>query len=133
MKANELMIGDWVYDTILCGNTKVIEITSNKIKGDIHEQSYPDSGFDPIPLTAEILEKNGFVENDGSTSWKFETNSETLVTIYGVNEYHLSANIRDTHECGKGFRWLLYNYTIFYVHQLQQILRVFRVEKTIEL
>ena len=60
MKASELMIGDWVQDITPC----VIDAISNE---DICTYRNVDgyitanpSNLKPIPLTAEILEKNGF-------------------------------------------------------------------------
>lgn len=60
MKASDLMIGDWVKS-----RGKIEQVTS-VYDGFICTDSFEDSHdyyFDPIPLTAEILEKNGF-END---------------------------------------------------------------------
>lgn len=70
MKANELMIGDWVdlsdeaNETIPCKVVGIMpeelyEIQPNDTACDI-------VGYDmvrPIPLTAEILEKNGFIHS----------------------------------------------------------------------
>lgn len=62
MKTNELMIGDWVR----CTDPKPFKV--EQIDG-VEEQVYGDDGFyvdtadlQPIPLTGEILEKNGFEE-----------------------------------------------------------------------
>lgn len=91
----------------------------------------PVEQLEPIPLTPDILEKNKFTKNRGPTSWKFETKREDLIDIYGIREYHLSINIEDTHCSGKGYRWLLYDFVIRYVHELQHILRDCRIEKEI--
>ena len=50
MKATELMIGDWVKSRTGM-NVKIVGINHD----------YP-SVYEPIPLTAEILEKNGWKE-----------------------------------------------------------------------
>lgn len=153
MKANELrckdlMIGNWVMvnDIEHAHPLQVAELFMKS--GTLYATLYWDgmpynvnpetltADVDkvlPIPLTPEILEKNGFVENRGVTSWKFETDREDLIDIYGVKDYHLSINIEDTHGSGKGYRWMLNNLTIFYVHQLQHALRLCGIEKTIEL
>ena len=144
LSCKDLMVGDWViphiYDAAL-EPSKIVGIHYNSYKG----KDYVDwvdcdvwdelslNDIKPIPLTPEILEKNGFVENRGITSWKFETDREDLIDIYGVKDYHLSINIEDTHGSGKGYRWMLNNLTIFYVHQLQHALRLCGIEKTIEL
>ena len=134
MKANELQIGDYVNY-----RGQIIKVTSLYDKGGSNEIGWSDKEsvwvngrcIEPIPLTPEILEKNGFVENRGVTSWKFETDREDLIDIYGVKDYHLSINIEDTHGSGKGYRWMLSNLTIFYVHQLQHALRLCGIEKEI--
>lgn len=61
MKANELMIGDWVYqaqfsdlaDPNIGHGWKPVKVTSVPFDKDCF--------IEPIPLTSEILEKNGFV------------------------------------------------------------------------
>lgn len=74
MKAESLMIGDWVKVTHLNKIGKVYRIDAANgdgngwaalIDGDFHE-----SNLEPIPLTEEFLVKNGFIkseedENDG--------------------------------------------------------------------
>lgn len=52
METTELMIGDWVKHL---NNPR-------RIKGAVDLTFAKD--FEPIPLTAEILEKNGFVKHD---------------------------------------------------------------------
>lgn len=134
----DLRVGNWLsvhHPTMPAEN---IQISADWIRtieqindGLIKEDSPLFRIVEPIPLTKEILEKNGFVENRGITSWKFETKREDLIDIYGVNDYHLSINIEDTHGSGKGYRWLLNNLVIFYVHQLQNLLRDLGIEKEI--
>lgn len=138
MKAKELMIGDWVKFPI--GNDRIIDLPYVEGKGICASFSasatlfpVPVSEIEPIPLTSEILEKNGFVINRGPTSWKFETEREDLIDIYGCLDYHLSINIEDTHGSGKGYRWMLNDFVIHYVHELQHALRLFRIEKEIVL
>ena len=65
MKANELMIGDWVYSTFCDKPCKVIgieqyesEYANVKVTNVTGAKDINSIYF--IPLTAEILEKNGF-------------------------------------------------------------------------
>ena len=58
MKATELMIGDWVYDTILKCNTQVEMLSLSGIRGDCNDNVWNEKTFEPIPLTKEIREKN---------------------------------------------------------------------------
>lgn len=67
MKAEELMIGDWVK---LC-NSKGEWIDNSKIDANLFSIALRDGEdgvihFEPIELTPEILEKNGFIKYDDS-------------------------------------------------------------------
>lgn len=119
----DLSAGDWVYvqfpdgdkwsgrivslsDTgrmeVLCSDSKVIGCTIHFIY--------------PIPITAEVLEKNGFEENCGR--WY---NSEALMEF----EQYKDGWCR-TINCGE------YSvYFIKYVHQLQRALKLEEIEKEI--
>lgn len=113
MKANELMIGDWVK--LSKGNW-----SENRQVGLIDIEMIAESVYlaEPIPLTAEILEKNGFVYNaipfvDG---WE-----QFGLTLYrGGNGYRI--------DCGINVSLI-----IDYVHQLQNALRLCGIEKEIKL
>ena len=70
MKANEISIGDWLKFPI--GNEKVIDLPYIEGKGICASFAASATLFpvevenlEPIPLTAEILEKNGF-KKEGS-------------------------------------------------------------------
>lgn len=58
MKAKDLMIGDWAE--FLCGYGKVTGITDAGVHFEDRFGPGIASGAKPIPLTSEILEKNGF-------------------------------------------------------------------------
>ena len=75
MKANDLMIGDWLCATDDDGNKHLCRVASIEydrtndrddytidFNGTGYSPEWPDVLFDcePIPLTPEILEKNGF-------------------------------------------------------------------------
>lgn len=62
MNVTELMIGDWVYDTILQSNAKIQAIQPLTIRCDINTEHHLYCEFNPIHLTPEILEKNGWKE-----------------------------------------------------------------------
>ena len=128
MKANELMIGDWVY----YGNkpVQVIQLSEGKDYKTIR----------PIPLTPEILEKNGFVmdERDGvAVRYSFAADlhkpKQTVIQFVFYND-GVSADtlfkcwtspkdcdgINDLHICDLKF-----------VHELQHALRLCGIEKEI--
>lgn len=127
MKANELMIGDWVLYT---GDGEpvvkyVAELTSlNQVYLYNHKLD-PGSWIivgakyvSPIPLTQEILEKNGFVYSDlpFEQSWQ-----QYGLSIYGTTgNYHIN--------CGMNVSMDVSN-----VHQLQHVFRLCGIEKEIEL
>ena len=100
------MIGDW----IMYGDkpVQVLQLTADKIY----------RGFFPIPLTSEILEKNGFVYNaipfvDG---WE-----QFGLTLYlGGNGYRINCGIN---------RSLI----IDFVHELQHALKLCGIDKEITL
>ena len=73
MRANELMIGDWIYDNYHQAKARVNTLTRALLWAAVEEKdgSYDDKQLryedvQPIPLTTEILERNGF-ERTGST------------------------------------------------------------------
>ena len=99
MKPNELVIGDWVR----CGKRymKVTQLAEDMDCDDI----------DPIPITPEILEKNGFVkesrENHGNNLQYCILTDGLWIDISGENFFE-----------GK----------LEYVHQLQHALRLCGIE-----
>ena len=113
MKANELMIGDWVlYNET---HRQILEISGidDEVYLETDELVVHQSEIQPIPLTQEILEKNGFVQ-DGE-SWWYQDFRIVLSASKGVSLV-----------CGRQVKFC-------YIHQLQHALRLCGIEKTIEL
>lgn len=135
MKANELMIGDWVSYTEYEYYRKVSSIDPLMERvglGYIDLNTFPSYDYcdihdvNPIPLTPEILEKNG---------WK-QSKYETCSGLYEYKGEHLSHlmvkrsngrwvaivdgqdNVEETYDAS----YLRIN--IFYVHELQHALRL---------
>ncbi len=96
MKANELRIGNWVYDD-----------EYYKIEGWELGADNADEAFDPIPLTPEILEKCGFVKE--SDKW-FISSSNIHLTVFNLREA-FSVYINDK----------LIVYAVDCLHQLQNL------------
>jgi len=148
MKANELMVGDWVcYNAPNKYYTKVEEIRC-KDKGEIYYiRGYRDSEdpsserlvfgdfnmdiLHPIPLTPEILEKNGFVkasmvsdtpsyDKDEEGNMHFSLNEKFWGWWQPNNTFLIPAN---------GLGWI----ELKYVHELQHALRLGNIEKEIVL
>ena len=110
MEVNELMVGDWV----ICNHYQDKPFTKQFGVADFAKGEH--EFCKPIPLTEDILVKNGFE--------KF-AESQTLFD-YTDNDIHLEYWIGDG--C---FRY--YTAEIHYVHQLQHLLRLAGVQKEIEL
>lgn len=123
MNANELMLGDWVQDTFFDRNVprrvEIIEPYRVWLEGNNMYQ--PRTTIEPIPLTKEILEKNGMELHEFTAS--VASSEGTL--YYNSKERCLYA------------QWGKYSVPPFcridFVHELQHILRLCGIEKDIEL
>ena len=123
MEAKDLMFGDWVL--IEGDSTPRMIFGVNAIMTDIVIIPFPEdccyrkiecSKLNPIPLTKEILEENGF---------KCDAHPNYICDSYFID----GMNLLD-------FRAGYFKYsniTIEYVHQLQQLLRLCNIKKEIEL
>lgn len=123
MKTTELMIGDWVYFNCFDGSKIIVKITAiNNNNGLVYGVSEYGSHWcnidkvEPITLTLEILEKNGFELRDGFLYHRIDD-----------KPHHYDFKLRNggvfssegyTLECG------IYHLTIRYVHELQNALRL---------
>ena len=142
MKPEELQIGDWIQT----------DNTSFKVVGfdTSHEEVQSDDWIikleccNPIPLTPEILEKNGF-ENipyagiDCNEIWllheisyygkSFPLYTDDIMLRYSISEqcWYIFFNIGGTYSDFKTIT------NIFYVHELQHALKLFKIDKKIEL
>lgn len=135
MKANELMIGDWVNTSD--GISRVIYIA--KYSGiytdntNIGEKLYSLHEINPIPLTPEILEKNGFEKQD--YQWKYRDNS-CMVIICIAPLIEIDGEMIDDNLANVMLHGALFDIDITfdgYVHELQHALKLCGIEKEIEL
>ena len=130
MKTSELMINDWV---IAYGkNTQVVWVGNlQKLAVRGFPSEFFEDEIEPIPLTPEILEKNGFTEIKG-------TNTTFKIDIYG---YLIKVTFpKENEETNKRNPFLVidsrpsyYSSECLYVHELQHVLRLLGIEKEIEL
>lgn len=125
MKANELMMGDWVYydPNVFIEDeyetTKEVQ-TMQILNGEDIDIAL-DECYYPIPLTEDILEKNGFeYMNDEYGCWMM--NKVELIEREPHNNL-FEVEIRIANE------------TVFlhYVHELQHALKLCKIEKEIKL
>lgn len=144
MKAKELMIGDWVN---VFGIPKQMEgIREFRYGAEVVYYDGDNGNFienlTPIPLTSEILEKNGF-ENipyagiDCNEIWllheiayygkSFPLYTDDIMLRYSISEqcWFIFFNIGDMHS---DFRTIT---NICYVHELQHLLRLCKIDKKI--
>ena len=133
ISAKDLMIGDWVKFPI--GNEKIIDLPYIPGKGICASFAASATLFpveveklEPIPLTAEIIEKNGFgfTRNDNTDSvwngwWIYKGLELATACLNRDEKWPCFINIYDS------------NIKCEYVHQLQHALRLCEIEKEITL
>ena len=141
MKVTELMINDWV--SINGSNYKVKDIKKKgviKLYEDTQwgereiefNTDYLEMFVEPIPLTIEILEKNGF---EKKVWWRYR---ESDVTTYAIGEgFHIEVNgdefwlvdnCSDDGDYGYESNWIA---DVKYVHKLQHLLKDLEIEKEV--
>ncbi len=127
MEANELMIGDWVLYNNQPHQIRQLGIFGENRDGDDYPAvcvGKPNSiglilernEIEPIPLTPEILEKNGFSENYREEDLSY---AQSCGDVIGIHIY--------------GTNGLMEEMYFKYVHELQHALRLCGIEKEIEL
>ena len=130
MKANELMIGDWIYN-------KVADITFQVYPQFFSQWRNRSEQFEatiqPIPLTPKILEKNGFKEY--GESW-YLPDDDVIVTV-GFFMYKTTIHVKRgddifQKEVRCSYRACTENRGV-HVHTLQHALRLCGIDKEIEL
>lgn len=135
MKIEELSIGDWVRyrdrEWIVCSLYQFTEEVGLWRKDSQFCEYVAD--IEPIPLTPEILEKNGFCPPPKHCGYHHLTagNKEVFVRIdNGFSEFsHYSKGFVSDEEC---LNKLEISHSMS-VHELQHALRLAGIEKEIEL
>ena len=122
MKANELMIGDWV---LFNGNSKKVTsllvtdlgVDQIYVFGNSCQVATISEYIEPIPLTAEIFEKNFRVDKQwGENGWYINDHIHIYQTTTGVYNIQYMEIV-----------------DIQYVHELQHALKLCGIDKEIEL
>ena len=133
MKANELMVGDYI---MLYKDIYIIEEISSKgwahiIHNDGSNCRVPLSTdyilgeLTPVPLTAEILEKNGFIKHT-DYCWLISENNGRRLIEYRTD--YLDGLLRISY-AEEPFSKLMIK--VKYVHELQHALRLCNINKEI--
>ena len=141
MNASELMVGDYVKvktddDTFIKVQIRTLEFDIMWANIDDDETcdaiSYDD--IEAIPLTQEILEKNGFYEQSEDYMRYFKSYDENYYFGFESISYCLDTKIAKVIKEGKqsGVQEKV-ELVCAYVHQLQHALRLCGIEKEIVL
>lgn len=147
MKENEVMIGDWFrFRYTIDGKEIVHTFRVSRIEDELGEYYVWGEGFgrmcypkrlEPIPITPEILEKNGFAKEKedelGITYYFLARPFTTQITLYkepigGVSILFkvwgrvpsFEGGVNDIHLC-----------SVKYVHEMQHAIRLAGIEKEI--
>ncbi len=137
MKANELMLGDWVYGLYPNGSiynrpfriSAVDTYPSNKSPRIVTAGGYgfQEERLAPIPLTPEILEKNG---------WKhkyYGIYRQTIGETITIDIFPEGCSVEDERGSQCYYRLRYHLPALKYVHELQHALRLCGIEKEIKL
>ena len=139
MKANELMIGDWVriapYDIIDQVDCLLTEYAVTSHGDTCGQYEYKD--IEPILLTQEVLEKNGFVcvevgDNGIGTPAKFRNRFEKWECRTQWHTFHVFYD-RIRHSFSLNAAYSNHIEGMKYVHELQHALRISGIDKEVEL
>ena len=130
IRAKELMIGDWFQTTYPSGRVDYRKVTGN-FNNYVNTEDGTTNAIEPIPITPEILEKNGFYpiykDEKSAYKWKkYDEDDNIQSIIIDFERKRVSEVWSDrTRKSYKG--------EIVYVHELQQIIKICGISKTIEL
>lgn len=159
MKAEELMVDDWVL-----AEGKPVQVTNiSVLGGDVIRVINPFMSYDiayasniialsngakdinkiePIPITEEILKKNGFKNEviaqkaiiaEGASNFSIILVSEdNRIILNNIDEYINSFNKWHVHIDTEDMRTMCTS-EITYVHELQHLLKLCKIEKEIVL
>lgn len=138
LKISDLSVGDWV---MVNGRPRKISVLAEVWNGSnevlvgyvahVNPNGYnvvfykPIEHVKPIPITAEILEQNGFVKNGEYNEWS--NGNWDDIPFIGISLSRPSMRIKNL-----GTDIFLEN-KVVYVHQLQHALRLAGVDKEINL
>ena len=140
MKENELMTGVFVYFNYFDGSKIVVHVTGFKdgiVYGDSGNGSHRCNidKVEPIPIIAEILEKNGFMANKHVYPYPYYeyTNEKDKLIIGFAFPQGNKTSYKDPWVYIDSERVFIEHLPCVFVHQLQQVLRLCGIEKEIKL
>ena len=129
MKATELMIGDWVgrvFDDKRIDYRQVDWIRTGEI-GMRYQKVWAIGCIEPIPLTTEILEKNGFY--DRNTQWYYKRFGSYVCFDIAISLVYKDIEVSKVCGAGTDCEEVEYGSSIVFgndicVHNLQHVLRL---------
>lgn len=128
MKAEDLMIGDWVQYQYTEGIFQIVAISKTEGIKQFEDQSFFKlNGIIPIPLTPEILEKNDILYEKQSFYYIIKDDKDLECTYYiyqTIQEDWAIGVDTGTDDCSVFAR-------IKYVHELQHALKFCGIDKKI--
>lgn len=137
LTAQDLQIGDWVVyngDVEYCYPIKVegMDVATDSLITTDRD----DVGFDgvwPIPITPEILDKNGFekIEEKNYATPILEKRIESINVLLGERQHYVKIVVDS--QVGNETEFFTFLGKAKYVHQLQQAMRLCKIRKEIEL
>lgn len=136
IKISDLSIGDWVrvddFDKVLIKRVSAIDGTRNQIGIIKNNRSgiywYYDDECEPIPLTPEILEKNGWSRKK-DYGWYLFYDKDTRINIwFDKDRWDIEVSSEDR---GVSYADITGRGTL-HTHQLQHALRLAGMGKEIE-
>lgn len=131
MKVEELMIGDWVEISGAPEPVVIREVYGNGAMTSAcnvcHDEIFP------IPLTPEILKKNGF--SNYADSWYFPSDEKNIRIGFHMHETVLDIKTDNASFYKKipyGYRSIIKYGSILSVHEFQHALKLCGIEKEIK-
>lgn len=130
MRVTDLMVGDWVYiHEPECKGHRIDAIDELDGQVGADGEVYDECDIRPIPLTEEILMKNGFEKCHDDEAPAEECYFFRLLNKqcgwFDIDAFGLEEEL--------GAEFTYHDINIHYVHQLQHLLRLCGIEKEIEL
>lgn len=134
MKSIDLMIGDWVYvahrgSASHFGKVSAL-LSSGAVETEIEGSLALSSSVKPIPLTAEILEKNGFKKAGFNDNWPsglcgkwWSKDGQIVVKMFELTLMGIVFSVSGSNSKISNIR---------YVHDLQHALRLCGIEREIK-
>lgn len=141
MDIRDLSIGDWVRNPTTGSNYKITatfltpmgEMLTAQVGGEGYETRCFSENIEPIPLTPEILEKNGFVDN-GKGQHYLKCGNGITVRVGRSPLFHDGCWLVVTDkEVGETITTTCVLFNAKHIHEIQRAMRLGNVGKEMEL